>query len=41
MSVHLAPRAGIPQDDSSEDGSMSGTEDTDEEEETWDDWVSN
>ena len=40
MSVHLAPRASIPQDDRSEDGSRSSAEDTKEEEETWDDWVS-
>ncbi|KAJ6453197.1 protein arginine N-methyltransferase [Mycena vitilis] len=40
MSVHLIGRSNVPEDDSdSEDGTVSSTEDNDEEE-TWDDWVS-
>jgi len=38
MSVHLPPRSSIPEDDS-DDGTLSSVED-EEEEETWDDWVS-
>ncbi|KAJ7618910.1 protein arginine N-methyltransferase [Mycena polygramma] len=40
MSVHLLGRSNVPEDDSdSEEGTVSSTEDNDEEE-TWDDWVS-
>ncbi|KAJ6554983.1 protein arginine N-methyltransferase [Mycena vulgaris] len=39
MSVHLPPPSSIPEDDRSEDGTLSSAED-DDAEETWDDWVS-